>query len=297
MDCDILIVGAGVFGVSTAYHLSKSPKHSSSKIILLDRAPAPSSHAASTDVNKIVRADYSSPFYMDLAYEAIDAFSTWPEFQPEDGTIYNRTGWAMMDEKGSDIAKRVRENFRVSGKEDLTYDLTEEEMRTKWGGLLGGMDVEGYDTAYGSPSAGWVDASRAVEVMVKEAVGRGVRYEIGEVEELLLWDEKGNDGKGGVHGVKLGDGRVIHGRKVLLAMGAWTSQLMTKVEDKLEVEEEQRIERQICAAAVCCAHFRFSPEEADVYRQLPVLVFGSEGFPPLLSFYQLTPQLTHLYNR
>src|SRR5688572_14954329 len=125
MDCDILIVGAGVFGVSTAYHLSESPNHTPSNIILLDRAPAPSSYAASTDVNKIVRADYTIPFYMDLAHEAIEAFSTWPEFQPSspsESQIYNQTGWAMMDEKGSDIAKRVRENFRASGWEDLTYD-------------------------------------------------------------------------------------------------------------------------------------------------------------------------------
>lgn len=283
MDCDILIVGAGIFGVSTAYHLSKSPKHSSSKIILLDRAPAPSTHAASTDVNKIVRADYSSPFYMDLAHEAIDAFTTWPEFQPtssDGGKIYNQTGWAMMDEKGSDVAKRVRENFRACGREDLTYDLTETEMRTKWGGLLSGMDSEGYDTAYGSPSASWVDASRAVEVMVKEAVGRGVKYEVGEVEGLLLLDDRENGGQGGVHGVKLGDGRVIHARQVLLATGAWTSQLMTKVEDELDMQEEERIESQISAAALCVAHFKLSPEQAEIYRQLPILVFGSEGSSP-----------------
>ena len=278
MDCDILIVGAGIFGVSTAYHLSKSPSHSS-KIILLDRAPAPSPHAASTDINKIVRADYSSPFYMNLAYEAIDAFSTWPEFQPDahhdqDGKIYNQTGWAMMDEKGSDIARRVRENFKVCGREDLTYDLTEAEMRTKWGGLLSGMDVEGYDTAYGSPSAGWVDASRAVEVMVKEAVRNGVKYEVGEVDNLVLQDGQG------VRGVKLQDGRSINARQVLLATGAWTSQLMTKLEDELEMKEEDRIESQLCAAAVCVAHLKLSPEQADLYRQLPILVFGSEGFSP-----------------
>ncbi|KAJ5092452.1 hypothetical protein NUU61_007322 [Penicillium alfredii] len=72
---EVLIIGTGVFGISTTYHLAQQSTTPSS-ITVPDQAPLPSPHAASIDVNKIVCADYSSPLYMDLALEAMDA---WPQ--------------------------------------------------------------------------------------------------------------------------------------------------------------------------------------------------------------------------
>ena len=231
---------------------------------------------------------------MNLAYEAMDAWSTWPEFHPSSSSIdddttgkrsvYTRTGWALIDDKGSDRASRFRANFRTSGREDHTADITVEEMKSRWGGLLNQMETEGGTNGYVNPDTGWVDASRAVEIMVAEAVGRGVRYEVGEVERIVLADGKIGGGGGGVHGVKVADGRVYKARKILLATGAWTSQLMTTLEDELEIEEDDRVEKQVCAAACCCAHVQLTPEEFEAYRHLPVLVCGSDGISPLSLF-------------
>lgn len=55
---DILIIGAGIFGTSTAYHLAKSASEPLS-VTIIDQTPFPPKHAASTDINKIIRADYS----------------------------------------------------------------------------------------------------------------------------------------------------------------------------------------------------------------------------------------------
>ncbi|KAH6865978.1 hypothetical protein BKA58DRAFT_471894 [Alternaria rosae] len=51
-----LIIGAGVFGVSTAYHLIK--KYPNTHIGLIDRTRYPCTLAASWDWNKVIRADY-----------------------------------------------------------------------------------------------------------------------------------------------------------------------------------------------------------------------------------------------
>ena len=47
-----LVVGAGVFGASTALHLSRQKPEA--KITLLDRLPFPDPIAASHDINKVV---------------------------------------------------------------------------------------------------------------------------------------------------------------------------------------------------------------------------------------------------
>ncbi|GAD91587.1 conserved hypothetical protein [Paecilomyces variotii No. 5] len=273
MDAEILIVGAGIFGVSTAYHLAQSQYHDPRKITVLDRAPAPSTSAASTDINKIVRADYSKPFYVDLAYEAMDAWSSLPFFR--EANVYHQTGWVMMDEKESDLALRIRQNFRNGNREDVSADLTEEEVRRKWGGLLAEMDAREYGSYYWNPSAGWAAAAEAVEVMMREATELGVRYEVGEAARIVFED-------GVVKGVETKDGRRYMAEKVLLATGAWTSQLMSTIEDELDIPEVERVENQVTAAGVCVAHFKLSPEEAAVYRQLPVLIFGAKGevLPP-----------------
>lgn len=63
-DSSILIVGAGVFGLSTALHLARDGY---TNVTVLDREAVPSQFSAGTDLNKIVRAEYEDPFYTELA--------------------------------------------------------------------------------------------------------------------------------------------------------------------------------------------------------------------------------------
>ncbi len=267
---DILIVGAGCFGTSAAFHLAINNQNPSG-VTVLDRATVPSPQAASTDINKIVRSDYSSPFYMGLAYDAINAWETWLLLRP----YFHRTGWLMLDEKESDLAERIRKNFKNSGRPDTSQDISLEEVRTKWDGIFRDIDTNDYSKAYTNSSAGWADASLAVKVMMQEAVSKGVKYETGEVQELMT------SGKG-LDGVRTADGRVFTAGKILLATGAWTPWLMTPLEQALKIGHHDSIERQIFAAGVCTAAFKLSQKEAEYYSQMPVLIYGARGeaMPP-----------------
>ena len=270
-DCDVLIVGAGIFGTSTAYHLSLTHPDLS-QIVVLDRAPFPSPEAASSDINKIVRADYSSPFYMDLAFEAMEEWSTSELLKP----FYHRTGWVALDEKTSDLSERIRANFKNSGRPDPSQDITLEEVKTSWDGVLSGINTTDYSKAYINPLAGWCDASLAVEAMMKDAVQRGVRYEVGEVDGLV-------GGEKNLYGVRTTDGRMFCGRKIVLATGAWTPWLMAPLEQSLEIPEDQSIDRQISTAGVCVAAFTLTDdEEIEHYSKMPVLIYGAKGeaMPP-----------------
>ncbi|MCJ1401639.1 hypothetical protein MMC11_004856 [Xylographa trunciseda] len=291
LGCKTLIVGAGIFGTSTAYHLSLSDPNPSS-ITILDRNvfPPPSAAnsadpplGASYDINKIVRADYSTPFYMDLAHEAIDAWSTDPLYK----RFYHRTGWIMLDEKDSDLAERIRKNFRECGRPDPTRNMSLAEVRKAWGGVLREAEMKNFGSAYWNPEAGWAEADKAVEAMLSEAVRRGVQYHQGNIVELLLHDDRIS----GIRGVKLADGRVLEADKVLLATGAWTSRLMTETEDTLKIDEDDRIEQQIKAAGVCVAHYKLNEDEKKVFDKMPVIINGENGDiqpPPPSSFLKFT---------
>lgn len=267
---EILVVGAGIFGTSTAYHLATTHSNPSG-ITVLDRALCPSPKAASSDINKIVRADYSSPFYMDLAYEAMDAWSNSSMLKP----FYHRTGWVALDEKDSDLTDRIRKNFKNSGRLDESEDISLDEVKSKWDGILNGIDTTDYSKAYLNPSAGWTDASLATEAMMREAISKGIKYAVGEVEELV---SSGSC----LEGIRTKDGKLYTADKILLATGAWTPSLMSPLEDVLGIEEHQRTERQISAAGVCVAAFKLSPEEAEHYGNLPILIYGARGemMPP-----------------
>ena len=267
---EILILGAGCFGTSTAFHLAFAYPDPS-RITVLDRDPCPSPRAASSDVNKIVRADYSSAFYMNLAYDAIDAWDTWILLRH----FYHKTGWLMLDEKESDLADRIRKNFKDSGRPDTAEDIGLDEVKSRWGGIFSGTDMQDYSKAYTNSSAGWADASLAVKVMMEEAISKGVRYEVGEVKELMTSGTA-------LDGVRTTDGKLYTADKILLATGAWTPWLMSSLEEAMDLKEEDRIERQMFTAGVCVAAFKLSQQEAEHYAQMPVLIYGAKGevMPP-----------------
>ena len=274
---DFLVLGAGIFGTSTAYYLSK--QHPQSSITIIDRHPIPISDAgavdaglgASYDVNKIVRADYSVPFYMNLAHEAIDVWASWDLTKK----YYHRSGWIALGEKGSDLAARIRKNFKTCGREDVTSDVSFDEAKQRWNGVLQDMSTDEIESAYFNPSAGWAEADKAVAAMLSEAIetseGR-VKYRRGEVAEIIL-HENGE----GVKGVTLVNGNTIHAGKVILATGAWTSKVMSPLEDRLSIAEEGRVESQVKAAGVVAMHWKLSVDQAEKYSQMPVIIYGARG--------------------
>ncbi|KAL8826889.1 MAG: hypothetical protein Q9191_003524 [Dirinaria sp. TL-2023a] len=263
---DILIVGAGIFGTSAAYHLSKSHPNPSS-VAVIDRTPSPPDHGASTDINKIIRTDYSTRFYMDLAYEAVDAWDTWPELKGKG--YYHQTGWLNLGEKGDDLQDRIRRNFRDRG-HDPTSDVSFQDVRKICGGIFAGANLEGIGKVYWNPLAGWCDAAAATTELMKVAIERGVQYITGDVQRLKL-------GSGRIEGVYTSDGKLYTANKIVLATGAWTSKLMTSTEDALDLPEQDRVERQVSAAAVCVAHYKLSPQEVAELRQMPVVIYSDRG--------------------
>ena len=67
----VLILGSGVFGLSTAYSLSQNPKFANTTITLVDRSAFPAPDGASIDSSRIVRPDYAAVSYTHLTLPTI----------------------------------------------------------------------------------------------------------------------------------------------------------------------------------------------------------------------------------
>ena len=103
---------------------------------------------------------------------------------------------------------------------------------------------------------------------MQDAISKGVRFEVGEVTELLTSGQR-------LDGVRAADGTVYTASKILLATGAWTPWLMAPLEEALKIKYEDSIDRQLFATGVCTAAFKLSQQEAEYYRQMPILIYGT----------------------
>ncbi|KAE8837606.1 hypothetical protein PTNB85_04941 [Pyrenophora teres f. teres] len=265
----VLIIGAGTFGTSTAYHLAKQYKDPS-RVTIIDRwdhnAPLEEKQAAAIDTNRIIRTDYESHLYCDLANEAIHFWFWSIAVQGH----FHKTGWIVLDDKEGGFGDAVKKTFIERGG-DYTRSVPPEQLQEY--AVTRGIQTKNLGQGYFNPEAGWCDAERATQSFIKVALELGVQRVTGQVQQLLL-----NTNKSSLAGVKLHDGRILHADKIVLAAGAWTSSLLSPLEETLKLPPQDRIERQITAVGRLSAYYTLSPQETQQHidSRLPVVVVGGQ---------------------
>lgn len=264
MDSTILIIGAGTFGVSTAWHLSQN--HSDpSKVTIIDREASPPPHSAAADVNRIITSDYTSPLYAKMAQEALSFWSEDPDLE----WYFHKVGRLVLDEE-EDYIRRNSQNAQHTGS---TQDIDLEEVEKRWE-VLHGTDMRAIKAAYLDTEAGWIESANATWQFLQTAVRRRVKQEVGDVAELIV--DKSNKT---VRGVRTTDGRTFLADTVVIATGAWTSALLSPVEDFLNIADEDRIERQAQATSAISAYYPVSGEGLKMMNgcKMPCISYGQAG--------------------
>ncbi|KAL4862334.1 FAD dependent oxidoreductase [Aspergillus spectabilis] len=260
-DSQILILGAGTFGTSTAYHLSL---RGYTDITIIARYPPPSIDAASTDISKIIRSDYNEPLYARLGLEFITQWSENPLFKD----LYHVSGWILSaKERSVPFVKGSIETCSRLGVQGLEV-LSPEQIRGKFPFVTGELD--GWNMNVWNPTAGWVKADQALKRMAAAAAGNGVKYVTGEREGYirnLLFSSEG--GKKTCTGAITADGKVHTADIVILATGSWTPSLVD-------------MEGQLTAKGHSVAHIQLTPSETKHYAKLPIMDNLELGyyFPP-----------------
>lgn len=142
-DAKIIIIGSGAFGLSSALHLAEKGY---TNITVFDRGnyhtnlfnPLRGADAASTDLNKLVRASYVDKIhYQNLAVQSIKQYYEWnkqiqkaaflPKELAKDGLIFKNTGYIRLDDIDSGEEERNLANFSKIGLRSYSYDINNPE--------------------------------------------------------------------------------------------------------------------------------------------------------------------------
>lgn len=215
-----LIVGAGVFGVSTAYHLIKKYPDRQITIVDQDAYDADDRVAASWDWNKVVRADYDDIVYCQLALEAQDVFNEDPLWKP----YFHETGifWVCR----SDYAQDVIDNYKKLGRAADLQSVPIEEAKKMFGGLFEDANYDGAKSVLVNKTSGWVEAGNVLRAVTKWTLEKGVKYVVEKAESLAF------DNSGRCTGVKTEKGTTVSADNVILSTGAYTAKLLEQAAQK-----------------------------------------------------------------
>ncbi|KAK9323055.1 FAD dependent oxidoreductase [Lipomyces orientalis] len=253
-DARILIVGAGEFGLSTAYFLLATGY---SSVTILDRTTPPVPDGSSVDISRIVRADYDDIVYTNMVVEALELWKTeYKEFYypcgllsmtPRDNPKYLADALANVSEMGLPITQ-----FN-SGQDAAQY------LKLAHDKPLDGL------AGYLSHDAGWAYASKAIEHLFRKCMELGAIFIKSRVDEILYSADHST-----VTGVKLDSNNVFICDFAVIAAGAWTDTLVPS-------------ESRMLATGQPVAFIQLTEEEYSKYKHLPIyinFVSGFYVFPP-----------------
>ncbi|KAL3490025.1 FAD dependent oxidoreductase [Aspergillus germanicus] len=249
----ILIIGAGVFGLSTALELTK---RGYKNITVLDRHVPPVVDGSSVDISRIIRADYADPLYAQMALEANKGWSTtYSDF-------YHKSGFALFTEKPNAYLQKSKENIiEKGGHVDELSDLA--QLRGLYPAVEANIPgAQGYH----NPTGGWADAAGSIGFLASRCSVAGVSFITGRRGTVHSLRRAGNK----VVGVNLVDGTHLLASQVILATGAWSNRLID-------------LSHAAASSGQPVGFLQLTPEEAQKFAKVPVMINFTTGvfsFPP-----------------
>lgn len=258
-----LIVGAGVFGVSTAYHLIKRDPKASVVLVDRDAYDAESRVAASWDWNKVVRADYDDIVYCKMGIEAQDVFKSDPLWKP----YFHETGiyWTCRNEYAQDVI----DNYKKLGRKADLAALSVNDARKLYNGLFENADYDGVKEVLINKTSGWAAAGDCLQAVTREAIKLGVKYVVAEVSTLHF------DTEGRCTGLRTTAGETLTASHTILSTGAYTPKLLEYTAAN-SGNPRIRAGSRILAGGITTGMTRLDDQTYKRFASMPV---GMHGYP------------------
>jgi glycine/D-amino acid oxidase-like deaminating enzyme len=212
---DILIVGAGIFGMTAALELH-SRGH---RVRVVDAGPVPHPLAASTDISKVIRMEYGpDETYMAMMEEARAGWLAWNEgWRSEGGApLYHETGVVMVCRGPMTPGGFEYESWRMLLKRGHHPErLDAEALARRFPAWNADLYVDGFFHAKG----GYAESGRVVEALVRQAQQEGIPVSAPHTATALI------EAHGRVAGIRDHRGTALYADRVVLATGAWAGKL------------------------------------------------------------------------
>lgn len=202
---DVAVIGAGVFGAWTAYQL----RSSGARTVLIDAYGPGNSRSSSGDESRIIRMGYGA----DEVYtrSALRSLTLWKNLFEDSGEpLFHQTGVLWLAHEGDPYPRFTRETLQRVGVR--VESLTTGELKVRYPQF----EFEGVSSALFEPDSGVIQARRAVQLVVRAAVQRGVEY----LQDAVLPLDRLKPSE-----IVTGGGRHISAQKLIFACGPWLPKL------------------------------------------------------------------------
>lgn len=207
---DVAVIGAGVFGAWTAWHLGRRGK----RVLLADAYGPGNARASSAGESRIIRMGYGP----DELYTrwSVMSLAMWKEFFAGVGErLFRETGVLWLAGKDDVREQQTAETLRRCGV--AFEELKPAELQRRYPQI--GLD--GITKGLLEPHSGVLMARRAVAGVVEDAVRSGVHYRVAHIAEP--------HGAGAIGAVKASSGERIEASTFVFACGAWLGKIFPDV--------------------------------------------------------------------
>ncbi|KAH9525466.1 hypothetical protein Btru_001489 [Bulinus truncatus] len=164
---DVIVIGAGIEGSSSAYNLAKKGK----RVLLIEQFPLPHSRGSSHGQSRITRYAYADEFYVRMM---VDAFPMWAQLEKESGAdFFVNSGLLDLHYDGSKTLSNVSTSLKAHS---VPHEiLSPADLKRRFPHIKGGDGCAGV----WDPSGGLLRADRALRAFqtVLKQLGGVIRDE------------------------------------------------------------------------------------------------------------------------
>jgi len=207
---DVVVIGAGVFGAWTAWHLRKRGR----RVLLLEMYGPAHARASSGGESRIIRMSYGADeIYTRWSQHSLNQ---WKQlFAATNEKLFHETGVLWLGAERSEYLEQSRANLQLCG---VKHEVLEKrELESKYTQI----NFEGVSRGLFEPQSGVLLARRAVNCTVESALRIGVLTRIAQAVAP--------QGRGRLDSLELADGDRISAGQFVFACGPWLGKVFPEL--------------------------------------------------------------------